>query len=135
MGEKGPRYDPTMLAIVANLSDQDIADLATFYAGQTQTLGKAKEEYVALGQKIYRGGDVKTEITACIACHGPEGKGNEAAKFPRLAGQHAQSIENALLAFREGKRTNSPNDMMGTISHHMNDQEIKAVSSYIEGLR
>lgn len=135
MGQKGPRYDPVMYPMVTDLSDQDIADLAAFYAEQKQTLGKTKEEYLALGEKIYRGGSQASGVTACIACHGPEGMGNEAANFPRISGQYAQYIETTLLAFRDGKRTNSPYGMMGTISHHMKDDEIKAVSSYIEGLR
>ncbi len=133
-GEKGPRFEASMYGMVANLSDQDIADLAAFYAGQTQTMGKAQNAYVALGQRIYRGGNVQTGVTACLACHGPEGKGNEPARFPKLAGQHAIYIENQLIAFRDGKRKNSPNEMMESISHRMSDEEIKAVSSYIEGL-
>lgn len=134
-GEKGPRFEASMYAMVANLTDQDIADLASFYAKETQTMGKAQNAYVALGQRIYRGGNVKTGVTACLACHGPEGKGNEAARFPKLAGQHAVYIENQLIAFRDGKRTNSPNQMMESISHRMSNEEMKAVSSYIEGLR
>ncbi len=133
-GEKGPRYEASMYAMVAALSDQDIADLAAFYASQKHTTGKAKSEYVALGERIYRGGNIQTGVSACIACHGPAGEGNEAAKFPKLAGQHAVYIENQLNAFRDGKRTNSPNDMMGSISHRLSADETKAVSSYIEGL-
>lgn len=134
LGEKGPRFEASMYGMTANLTDQDIADLAAFYASQKQTMGKAKEEYVTLGEKIYRGGNIQTGVTACLACHGPEGIGNEAAKFPKLAGQHAVYIENQLHYFRDGKRKNSPNGMMESISHRMNDEEIKAVSSYIEGL-
>lgn len=133
-GEKGPRYEASMYAMVAALSDQDIADLAAFYASQKHTTGKAKSEYVALGERIYRGGNIQTGVSACIACHGPAGEGNEAAKFPKLAGQHAVYIENQLNAFRDGKRTNSPNGMMGSISHRLSADETKAVSSYIEGL-
>lgn len=135
LGEKGPRYEPSMFGMVATLNDQDIADLAAFYAGQKQTMGKAQEQYVAWGEKIYRGGNIQTGVTACLACHGPDGKGNEAAKFPKLAGQHSVYIENQLHNFRDGKRKNSPNGMMESISHRMNEEEIKAVSSYIEGLR
>jgi cytochrome c553 len=124
-----------MYAMVANLSDQDIADLAAFYASQTQTMGKAQKDLYERGQKIYRGGSVQTGVSACLACHGPDGKGNDAANFPKLAGQHSLYLENQLRAFRDGKRKNSPNGMMESISHHLNEDEIKAVSSYIEGLR
>lgn len=135
LGEKGSRYDPSMYGMVVNMSDQDIAELAAFYARQKQTEGIAKEAYVALGERIYKGGDVASGVTACAACHGPDGSGNELAKYPRLAGQHAQYLENTLRAFRDGKRKNSPNNMMESISHRMNDAQIQAVSSYIEGLR
>lgn len=134
LGEKGPRYEASMYAMVAALSDQDIADLSAFYASQKQTMGKAKSEYVAVGERLYRGGNIQTGVSACMACHGPAGEGNEAAKFPKLAGQHATYIENQLIAFREGKRKNSPNGMMESISHRMTSDEMKAVSSYIEGL-
>lgn len=134
MGEKGPRYEASMSPMAAVLTDQDIADLAAFYASEKQTLGKAQEQYVELGERIYRGGNLQTGVTACMACHGPQGNGNDAANFPRLGGQHAQYIENQLHAFKDGRRKNSPNSMMENISHRMSDEEIKAVSSYIEGL-
>lgn len=134
LGDKGPRFEPSMYGMVANLTDQDIADLAAFYASQEQTMGKAKQEYVSLGQKIYRGGNLHTGVSACAACHGPEGKGNAGANFPRLGGQHAQYIETQLQNFRQGKRKNSSGEMMENISHRLSDEEIKAVSSYIEGL-
>lgn len=135
LGEKGPRFEPSMYSMTANLTDQDINELAAFYASQTQTLGTAQNEYVSLGERIYRGGNVQTGVTACAACHQPDGRGNEAAKFPRLSGQHATYLENQLHAFRDGKRKNSPNGMMEDIAKRMTEQEIKAVSSYIEGLR
>lgn len=133
-GQNGPRYDPSMSTLVAALSDQDIHELAAFYASQTQTIGKTDPALLILGEKIYRGGDLEKGVTACTACHAPNGSGNEAAKFPRLGGQHALYIENQLKAFREGKRTNSPSHMMHDISVRMTDEQIKAVSSYIEGL-
>ena len=134
-GENGLRYDPTMYGMTATLSDQDILDLASFYTHQSSTLGQAKPEYVKLGESIYRGGNLESGVTACTACHGPTGEGNEEANFPRLSGQHAQYLEDQLNAFRTGKRKNSPNGMMESIAKRMTDEEIKAVSSYIEGLR
>lgn len=134
-GEKGPRFEASMYAMVANLTDQDIDDLAAFYASQTQTLGKAQAQYIEQGERIYRGGNLKSGAAACTACHGPQGMGIDAANYPRLAGQHADYIALQLHAFRDKKRTNSPNGMMEDISHRLTDEEIKAVSSYIEGLR
>lgn len=133
-GEQGQRYEPSMYAMVAALSDQDIKELAAFYASQTQTLGKTDVALLTLGERIYRGGDIQHGVAACVGCHAPDGSGNDAAKFPRLGGQHALYIENQLRAFRDGTRTNSPNGMMHDISIRMTDEQIKAVSSYIEGL-
>jgi cytochrome c553 len=133
-GDKGPRNDPVMSPMAANLTDQDIADLSAYFAKQKQTLGKAQQASVALGEQIYRGGDKANKVTACIACHGPDGSGNGAANFPRLGGQHAQYIDIQLHAFKDGKRKNSAGEMMTTISHHLSEEQIKAVSSYIEGL-
>ena len=84
-GEKGPRYEPSMSAIVAPLSDQDIHDLAAFYASQTQTTGKTDPALLTLGEKIYRGGDLEHGVTACVACHAPDGSGIRQLNFLALA--------------------------------------------------
>lgn len=133
-GEQGPRPNSVMLGMVATLSDADIANLAAFYATQKQTSGTAQQQYLALGEKIYRGGNLATGVTACAACHGPKGEGNFLAAYPHIAGQYATYLEDQLKAFRQGSRHNSPNGMMESISKRMTDEEIKAVSSYIEGL-
>lgn len=133
-GETGPRHDPSMLGMVINLTDQDIADIAAYYEEQTATIGKAKADQVALGEKIYRGGNPSTGVPACQACHGPSGLGNAPANYPRLSGQHADYIDLQLQAFKEGRRRNDPSGMMGEIARRMTEAEIKAVSSYVEGL-
>lgn len=134
MGEEGPRSIPVMLGTVVELSDQDIADIATFYASEKQTGGQVQSQYLALGRKIYLGGNIETGVPACLACHGPQGMGNSAANYPRVAGQHAAYTELQLDHFRQGNRKNDPSGMMQYIAKKMSDEEIKAVSSYIEGL-
>lgn len=134
LGEKGPRFEPSMYGMVASLSDQDIADLAAYYAAQKSTTGKTQQAYFDLGEKIFKGGNLQTGVTACAACHGPSGMGSQAAGFPKLAGQHALYLEQQLQNFKNKARTNSPSEMMATISHALSEEEMKAVSSYIEGL-
>ena len=134
-GETGPRSNPAMYGIILNLTEQDIADISAYYAAEEQTSGQAKPEWVALGEKIYRGGNVEKSIPACLACHGPSGKGNAPAMYPRLSGQHSDYTELQLKSFRDGSRKNDPSGMMQQIAARMSDDEIKAVSSYIEGLR
>lgn len=133
-GEKGPRFDPTMYGMTQALSDQDIADLAAYFASQTQTPGKTKQDLLELGEKIYRGGNPQTGVAACSACHGPKGEGNDPAAFPRLSGQHPEYVLDQLKKFKSGARSNDPNGIMRDIGKRMTDEEMQAVSSYVSGL-
>lgn len=128
------RNDPLMMGQVMSLSPQDMADLGAFFAKQKPSPGSADPSEVAIGEKIYRGGNQATGVSACIACHGPTGAGNPAAKYPMLSGQHAAYTEKALKDFRSGTRKNDPGKMMQNIAARMTDAEIKAVSSYMQGL-
>ena len=132
--KSGKRTEPLMVAQVAGLSPQDMADLGAFFAAQKPDIGAADEKLVELGQKIYRGGNKETGVSACMGCHSPTGAGNPPAKFPRLGGQHAPYVVKALKDFRSGKRTNDPAKMMQNIAAHMSDAEIEAVASYVQGL-
>ena len=128
------RSDPLMAGQVANLSQQDMDDLGAYFASQTGSQGAADEKLAVAGAKLYRGGNKKKGVAACIACHGPTGAGNPAAKFPKLSGQHAAYVEKAMKGFRSGKRSNDMNNMMRNIAEKMSDKEIKAIASYISGL-
>ncbi len=133
-GDKGARFNPVMFGIVQSLTDQDIADLAAFFSSQKSTPGTAEQGSVALGQRIYRGGNSKTGVPACEACHSPTGLGNSPAGFPPLSGQHPDYIIDQLKAFRSGVRSNDPNEIMRDISKRMSDEEIEAVGNYVSGL-
>ena len=133
-GDKGGRKDPSMMAMAKNLSDQDIQELAAYYAVQMPIPGSTKPELLKLGESIYRGGNLKTGVSACIACHGPSGDGNALGNFPKLSGQHADYTATQLKQFREGSRTSDPNSIMRDIAKRMSDEEIQAVSDYVSGL-
>jgi cytochrome c553 len=128
------RSDPLMAGQVANLSQQDMDDLGAYFASQTGSQGAADEKLAVAGAKLYRGGNKKKGVAACIACHGPTGAVNPAANFPKLSGQHADYVEKAMKDFRSGNRSNDMNKMMRNIAEKMSDKEIKAVASYISGL-
>ena len=128
------RKDALMAGQVASLSSQDMADLGAYYATKKGSQGAASKKLAAAGAKLYRGGNKKKGVAACIACHGPTGAGNPAAKFPSLSGQHATYVEKAMKDFRSGARSNDMNKMMRNIAEKMSDKEIKAVASYISGL-
>lgn len=133
--KSGARQDPLMAPQAALLAtDEDVAEVAEYFASQTQKEGTAKEEMVALGQSVYRAGNGASGVTACQACHGPAGMGVPAAKFPRISGQHADYVAKQLKAFRDGTRANDPNSMMGMVAAKMTDEEIAAVSQYVQGL-
>jgi cytochrome c553 len=132
--KSGARKDPIMMGQVAALDAEKMADLAAYFSSQTTKVGSANKDLVELGQKIYRGGNKESGVAACIACHGPTGAGNPAAKFPRLGGQHATYVEKALNDFKDAKRTNDPAKMMQDIAAKMTNAEIKAVAAYVEGL-
>lgn len=128
------RIAPTMAPIVASLNDQDINDLAKYYAKMPVAEGSSPEKFLKRGEELYRGGDFDKHITACIACHGPKGNGNSQAGFPVLSGQNAQYTITQLQAFKEGKRSNDLNKIMRDISSRMSQEDMEAVAHYIEGL-
>jgi cytochrome c553 len=129
------RRNDLMAGIVAALSDEDMADLAAFYATQAPAANVADPELVELGERIYRGGNLRTGVPACIACHGPRGLGSPLGGFAMLAGQHPEYTALQLRHFRSGERANDAQGMMRDSVRWMTDEEIEAVSSYIAGLR
>ena len=131
----GGRYNALMESQVANLTDQDIEDLAAYFASQTTKIGAVPKEQLALGQRLYRGGDLKKGISACIACHGPQGLGNAEAHFPRVSGQQTQYVVNQLKAYKSGERnTSSHSVIMQNIAVRMDDNDMLAIGAYVSGL-
>ncbi|HWH81672.1 MAG TPA: c-type cytochrome [Burkholderiaceae bacterium] len=128
----GARQNAVMSGMAAPLSEDDMKNVAAFYAGKQAKPGFAKNKAtVELGEKIYRGGIAERSVPACAGCHSPSGAGIP-AQYPRLAGQHADYTEAQLVAFRSGVRKNS--DAMTGVAAKLNDREIKAVADYIAGL-
>jgi len=132
--KSGARINAVMAPMVANLSEQDMADLGAFYASKKVTPGAVSEELLAAGQAVYRAGNKESGLPACMACHGPTGAGMPAAKWPALSGQYSKYVELQLKAFADGTRSNDPNNMMTDIAKKMTAEEMKAVSAYVAGL-
>lgn len=128
------RKAPTMTAILATINENDMDDLASYYAKMPLAQGSTPERFVHRGEQLYRGGDFNKHITACIACHGPKGTGNAQAGFPVISGQHATYTVMQLIRFKKGQRTNDLNHIMQDISKRMSKEDMEAVSHYIEGL-
>ena len=134
-GKPAERNNGVMAGMVANLSDDDMKNLAVYFAAQKPKSQAARDAALAKqGESIYRGGIQAKGVAACASCHAPNGTGMP-AQFPRVAGQHAEYTAAQLTAFRAGQRANDPAQMMRMIAAKMSDQEIKSVSEYIAGLR
>ena len=131
--KSGKRANAVMSGMASTLSEQDMKDIAAYFAAKKLTLGQAaKNGAGSLGEKIYRGGITATGVPACAACHGPNGSGLP-KQFPRLGGQHADYTLAQLKTFRTGERANAP--MMMAIAAKMTEAEMAAVADYIQGLR
>ncbi|MBK7540616.1 MAG: cytochrome c4 [Candidatus Competibacteraceae bacterium] len=133
--KSGTRANPIMLGMVAPLSPQDMEDLAAYFASQQIVRAAADPKLAPQGEALFRGGNLNSGVSACAACHGTVGAGNPAAKFPAIAGQHAEYLELQLKAFRAVERSNDAGQMMRAIAAKMTDPEIKAVASYVQGLQ
>ncbi|ROR98954.1 cytochrome c553 [Sinobacterium caligoides] len=141
--KSGVRPVPMMMGQLDAKSEQDIADIAAYFASQQVTVNKAKKDDLELGEQLFQSGSLEKGMAACKACHSPTGKGNAPAGFPHLGGQHAEYIEKQLIAFRTGyddaknpaARVNDGDTMiMRGVAGKLSDREIKAVANYISGL-
>jgi cytochrome c553 len=131
--KSGKRNNAIMKGFATLLSDDDMKNVAAFYASKSAKPGFAKnKDAVTLGEKIYRGGIADKAVPACAGCHSPNGAGIP-AQYPRMGGQHGDYTEAQLVAFRSGARAN--NAQMTAIAAKLSDAEIKAVADYIAGLR
>jgi len=132
--KSGDREDPIMAGMVAGLSEQDMEDLAAYFASQTMTPETVSPEVAEAAKKFYMGGDKERGIPGCTACHGPRGNGLELAKFPKISGQHPAYLKSQLEKFRSNLRHNSHNGMMKDISAKLSDDDIELLSEYISAL-
>ena len=134
--KSGARSNVLMTGQAMMLSDENMENLSVYYEAQ-DVAAKAVTEprTVAKGEALYRGGNKENEVSACIACHGPNGKGNPAARYPAISGQYAQYAAQQLRDYASGTRkTDAPTRVMRDIAARLSEDEIKAVSSYIQGL-
>lgn len=133
--KSGERRSAVMAGIVANLTPEDMKNLGAYFGGKKPKPGVARDkELVALGQKIFRGGNAASAVPACAGCHTPNGAGIP-SQFPRLAGQHSEYVIAQLRAFRSGERADDNSKMMRAIAVKLTDQDMRAVAEYISGLR
>lgn len=133
----GTRSDPLMTPQAASLSEQDMRDLAAYFASQVAApRAVADAETIAKGEALYRGGDSENSTAACLACHGPTGRGNPAAAYPMLRGQYATYTATQLRNYASGARkSDGGTRVMRDIAARLSEGDIVALASYIQGLK
>jgi len=131
--QAGTRSHQIMNAMAATISDDDLADIAAYFASRTKMKGNGSEN--ALGKKLFLQGDISRTMVACINCHGVNGKGltPNTSMFPVIGGQQKDYIRRQLVNFRKGDRTNSPNGIMIRITQKLTDDELEALADYVSG--
>ncbi len=130
------RQNAIMMGFAASLSVQDMHDIGAYFATKSSLPGVADEKMLARGQAIYRGGDANLGVPACMACHGPDGRGMAGAGFPQLAGQWADYVQAKLKDWKNGTTWGDDNNakIMPEIAKKLGDDDIAALASYVEGL-
>jgi cytochrome c553 len=116
------------------LSEQDMADIAAYFASQTLKVASVDAAAAAPGARLYQAGNSATGVPACMACHAPNGAGNPTAKYPSLRGQHARYTTTQLLAYKNNERNAGQASVMTAIAARLTKQEIEQVATYLEGL-
>ena len=132
----GKRQNPIMMGMAAPLTPQDMHDIGAYFAKQKSLPGVADKALVDQGQTLYREGDTARGIPACMACHGPDGRGNPGAMYPQLTSQHARYIEATLKSWHDGTAwgDDAHAKIMPSIAQKLDEKDIAALASYIEGL-
>jgi cbb3-type cytochrome c oxidase subunit III len=130
------RDSAVMMGFVMGLSAQDMHDIGAYFASKTSLPGVADAKLVQRGEAIYRGGDKNANAPACMACHGPDGRGNPGAGYPQLAGQYADYVTLKLKEWHDGKTWGDDDraKVMPAVAKGLSDADIAALASYIEGL-
>ena len=135
--KEGTRKDPLMSSQALMLSDQDMADLAVYFESlPAPAQAVADPDLVGKGEALYRGGEVSEQIAACMACHGPAGRGTPAAAYPALKGQHAAYTAKQLRDYATGERvSDGKTRIMRDIAGKLSEDQIVALASYVQGLK
>lgn len=130
--QSGARKDPTMSSMVIGLNEQDIRDIAAYFASQAVKADPTAKSVT--GNKIYAGGNSYTHVPACAGCHGPHGVGNGPGAIPNLAGQKPGYVAKTLRDFKSKTRSNDRNQIMQDIAEKMSEKEIDAVALFLAGM-
>lgn len=131
--DNGPRNNPLMTSIAAELSPAHRQEFAAFYATQPHPVALSPNRTdLAQGERLYKGGDRQKMVMACSACHQPTARGYAPADVPSLSGQYAEYLIEQLHQYRDGGRMHS---MMTPLAQRLSDEQIEAVAYYLQGVQ
>jgi cytochrome c553 len=142
--KQGERNDPVMTGQAAPLSEDDMRDLASYYA----SLPPKPSGHVdtnSRGAQLYLAGDPAQGVPPCQGCHGPTALGPQPhwssapqppwATFPRLRGQSALYVTKQLGDYKSGARDGSSNTrVMRGVAQPLGADDVQAVSAYLDAL-
>ncbi len=133
--QTGRRKHPIMNVMAEGLTENDLADIAAYFASNPTMQGDGTGGN-QFAMDIFTRGDMTRNILPCQSCHGEAGKGKSspAETRPVIGGQHRIYLREQLRNWRNGARNNSPNGVMNIIAKSLNDTEIDSLSNYISGL-
>jgi cytochrome c553 len=133
----GTRSDVLMSGMSMILDEQDMRDLGAYFSIQTAAAKSvADPALVDKGETLYRGGDSESGTSACLACHGPGGRGNPAALYPSLRGQYAVYTAKQLRDYAsDTRKSDGATKVMRDVAKTLSEDDIVAVSAYIQGLK
>lgn len=130
------RPSPVMQAIAARLSDQDIVDLAAYYGQQTpRGPWEANPALSAKGQQFYNEGAVARNVTACVVCHGVDGRGNNELHIASITHQSPKYTLEVLHEFKSVPDYHIPYpNAMHIVTAQMTEDELNAVTAYLSSM-
>ncbi|WP_119674098.1 c-type cytochrome [Deinococcus sp. RM] len=150
----GTRRNGTMQGIASRLSDQDIVDVAAFYAGPpaapapatppapstpapgTPTPAAPVTAPGALGRTLYLEGAPARDVLACAVCHGEDGRGAEAVGIPAIAGLSAASVLETLRAYHAMPPVGiAYPDAMRIAVKPLTDADMTAIAQFVATLK
>ncbi len=131
------RPNPIMTPIARQLSEQQMEDVAAYYATRKAPYRPPPEAdplILVWGRRIAEEGLPAAGVQACVFCHGPQGAGIPPS-FPYLAGQYAPYTVLQLRLWQQGGRHNDPLNVMRDIAVRLEDRDIEALALYFERAR
>ncbi|HYL70186.1 MAG TPA: c-type cytochrome [Candidatus Dormibacteraeota bacterium] len=142
--KSGTRVAPVMQPMALSLSAQDMADLGAYFEKQALAGLEADPSLWQAGEKLYRGGDAKRSIPACIGCHGPNGRGNGPARWPQIRAQQSVYVATQLNNYAAHTRyatvagqaaAPASAEIMSDVASRLSEADINALAAYVQGLR